>query len=36
VRHREECSDAAIHARVKPWIAAAYGLAMTAQSTMAL
>jgi type IV secretory pathway TrbD component len=29
-RHREERSDAAIHAGMKPWIATAYGLAMTA------
>jgi len=29
-RHREEQSDAAIHAGVKTWIATACGLAMTA------
>jgi len=27
-RHREERSDAAIHAATNPWIATAYGLAM--------
>jgi hypothetical protein len=30
-RHREERSDAAIHLCVKPWIATAFGLAMTGQ-----
>ena len=29
MRHREERSDAAIHAPLKSWIATAYGLAMT-------
>ena len=35
VRHREERSDAAIHAPLKSWIATAYGLAMTMYSSKA-